>query len=335
LIQLTSGNTDVILSPSPPYVDISQNTAPSYIERKILSKLLEDKLQTFHEERNPPYSLAISGLGGAGKSQLVIRYVHEHRDIYSHVFWINTESQSSILDSYQRIFDNLQLPILKMEIPSMEGHIAETWVVRSVLKWFRNSHGRDARWLVIIDNADGITWGIRGAIPAGKKGSVIITSRHLDAVSLFPNGGEILMVGELEDVEALDLLLGAIEHTSDSAPRDVRDVAQKIISALGRLPLAIDLARAYIANERRSTSQENAIRSYWTDFERHRNELLSENTFLELGTYDKTVRNVWDTTLHAIDQKSPDSVAPLLIILFQSRKYTTGGLSACSSQTFS
>jgi hypothetical protein len=53
---------------------------------------------------------AISGLGGIGKTQLVVEYAYRYRSDYTHIFWVHADTQESIMNSYQEIADLLQLP---------------------------------------------------------------------------------------------------------------------------------------------------------------------------------------------------------------------------------
>lgn len=48
--------------------------------------------------------LVVWGLGGAGKSQLVLIYIREYRRDYTAVFWIEAGSKESIERDYIQIY---------------------------------------------------------------------------------------------------------------------------------------------------------------------------------------------------------------------------------------
>ena len=89
------------------------------------------------------------GLGGAGKSQLVLNYIREYRRDYAAVFWIEAGSKESIERDYiqiHRLLYSHQVDI-GHEMVKVED------AVPAVKRWF---HGREGRWLVILDSADTI-----------------------------------------------------------------------------------------------------------------------------------------------------------------------------------
>jgi predicted alpha/beta-fold hydrolase len=117
------------------------------VERDLSPKALEDGLHSRHKTQSPPHSLVLYGLGGSSKSQLALRYVETHKRRYSHVFWINAANKEAAFDSFRAILADLHLPEI----------IGESALVRDTLKWFQQASGREAEWLVVIDNADDLS----------------------------------------------------------------------------------------------------------------------------------------------------------------------------------
>src|SRR5215472_10891334 len=78
--------------PPRPAVGIPPDPAPHFVGR-------ESELAQIHLRLRECRSLAIDGLGGTGKTQLVIRYLHAHRAEYGDgVFWLRADRETSLLE---------------------------------------------------------------------------------------------------------------------------------------------------------------------------------------------------------------------------------------------
>jgi len=299
---------------------VLQNTVSVYVERNVLSRMLESKLQALREGSDILHAVILSGLGGSGKSQLVLRYVETHKRRYSHIFWVDAATKELTFESFRAIGQDLKLEIYEKSNLDPQEPVLENRVVLEVLKWFRQASGKEANWLVIIDNADDITWGIESLIPRGAKGSIIITSRNVDFTKLLTNV-ESLAVGNMEVEEAISLLLKGVDLALENAPTDILAIAKSIAEALDYLPLALDLARAYVADVKRTETAENALSTYLKDFQRHQDEILGDKFFAELTTYEKTVRVVWDTSFDTVHRQNSNSTAMLTLLSFLNREH--------------
>ncbi|MET0495357.1 MAG: hypothetical protein ABW000_19720, partial [Actinoplanes sp.] len=83
----------------------------------------------------------LKGLGGVGKTQLVIEYVHRHIDQYDLIWWIPSEQTAAVLASLTQLAERLELPVT--------GDQKDT--ARTVLNWLA---GSDREWLLVYDNAE-------------------------------------------------------------------------------------------------------------------------------------------------------------------------------------
>jgi tetratricopeptide (TPR) repeat protein len=54
--------------------------------------------------------VALSGLGGVGKTQTALEYAHRHLDEYTYTFWATAHSRAALLLSYRKIARLLELP---------------------------------------------------------------------------------------------------------------------------------------------------------------------------------------------------------------------------------
>jgi tetratricopeptide (TPR) repeat protein len=285
-------------------------TVHSYTERHRLSSAIGEKLRTFHENSSIPHALAIYGLGGTGKTQLALKYIEDHKDDYNPILWIDAKNPETVRSSFERCVSDLQLSV---DRASTRGSaLADSATVQAVLRWLQHRKESNDEWLVVVDNADDVTWGISKILPKGRRGNVIVTSQDDQSPRLFNRGCEKLRVDIMEPCEARTLLLQHLEWDPDSAPQDVQNFCDTIVERLGYLALAIDFAGAYIGND---SSQEAALKRYLADYGRHQDELLQSDYFRGLSTSDKTVWTVWDTTLEKIESRHPD-VQPGLFLAF-------------------
>jgi hypothetical protein len=289
------------------------DTVPSYIQRHKLSKALEDKLQARHENANVPHAVAIHGLGGTGKSQLALKYAEDGKDRYNPILLIDATDEEAVRSSFERCAVELRLSVDQTE--RQGSTLVDSGAVQTVLRWLRDRNEADDEWLVVIDNADDFTWGIKKVIPKEKRGSIIITSRDKLSPMLVDGGCEQLEVGVMSPLEGTTLLLQHLQWDVDSAPEKIWESCEAVVQRLGYLPLAVDLAGAYISND---PDQEGALVRYLTDYERHRDELLRIDHFRGLLPTEKTVWTVWDTTLEKLE-KEHAHLQPILLLAFLAR----------------
>jgi len=289
------------------YEVIPFETVPSYTERPVLSTLLEERLRIFHDHWNPHHSLTIYGLGGAGKTQLVLHYVERHRIKYNPILWINAQNEDTTRDSFKAIFEELQLNVPANVDVTWQVPLKKSPTVKAVLNWLQKRDRNDPQWLVVVDGADDLTWGVRDVIPKGKKGSVILTSRDKDASELFSKGSDRLHVDSMEKRDALDLLF----RGPQPLPEKFQECANGVVEKLDFLAFAVDLARANVAA---ASHPGQALCTYQVDLEIHREALLNDKSLLGLTYYEQTIMTVWDTTVDTIKKENENSIQLLAFI---------------------
>ena len=285
-------------------------TIPTYVDRHELSSTLEKKLNAGGNDTDSPYALLIHGLGGTGKTQLALKYVEEYRDSYDPVLWIDAKDSEAVRSSFQRCADELQL--LMDPTPTTGIALADSRPIQAVLRFLRGRKSSDKKWLVVVDNADDVSWGLRTVFPQAGRGSIIITSQDSQACRLFPKCEE-LRVDIMGPLEARAVLLQHLQWESDSVPSLVQLRCDNIVKRLGYLALAVDLAGAYIGNQ---ADQETALAQYLVDYGKHQDDLLQRDYFRGLSEADKTVWTVWDKTLARIQDLEPKASPHLLLAFF-------------------
>jgi tetratricopeptide (TPR) repeat protein len=199
--------------------------------------------------------VALTGMGGVGKTQIAAHFAHEHRDEYSAVLWASATSRETLVSDFAAIASLLNLP----EKDEKDQALA----VAAVKRWLEANGG----WLLIVDNASDLA-AVRGFIPQSAKGHVLLTTQAqatgdiqaIEVRDMLPEDGALLLLRRAKVIKA-DAPLSA---ATDAA----RDTAMDISKELGGLPLALDQAGAYIEETR------CGLASYLDLYRQRRAELL-------------------------------------------------------------
>ncbi|WP_027341644.1 FxSxx-COOH system tetratricopeptide repeat protein [Hamadaea tsunoensis] len=220
----------------------------NFTGRAVLLDRLSDALRIGSKASVLPQTL--HGLGGVGKTQLVIEYVYRHLDEYNIVWWIAAEQTSTVLSSLAQLAERLDLPVLE----------DRQQTARTVLDALATG---DRSWLLIYDNADDPA-DLDQLLPS-TGGHVIITTRNLDWSTV----GEAIEVNVFERAESVELLQRRTQG-DDGTPRISSVEAGELADKLGDLPLALEQAAAwYLATAM-------PIKEYIALLDNHIRDLLSE-----------------------------------------------------------
>ncbi len=185
-------------------------------------------------------SSALHGLGGVGKTQIALEYVYRHALEYGAVFWIGAETSESIVSGLLRIAEVLQLP--------GRDDKDQQRVVAAVQHWL-TTH---SQWLLIWDNVEDL--GVLDRfLPSARQGAVLLTTRRqalgtlAQGIDLSPMEHEEGMLFLLRRAKVLEpeATHEHLQQLAVSVPGEYV-AAEKLVSALGGLPLALDQAGAYI-----------------------------------------------------------------------------------------
>ncbi|WP_308285685.1 FxSxx-COOH system tetratricopeptide repeat protein [Actinoplanes hulinensis] len=169
----------------------------------------------------------LKGLGGVGKTQLVIEYVHRNLDRYDLIWWIPAEQSSTVLASLTQLAQRIDLPIADDQ--------QET--ARTVLNWLA-AGGDDRDWLLVYDNADEPS-DLTPLLPS-TGGHVIVTTR----IEEWSHIGIPIEVDVFRRDESVQMLTRRTRDSSSLAPI-TDDEADELAEALGDLPLALEQAAAW------------------------------------------------------------------------------------------
>ena len=137
------------------------------------------------------------------------------------VFWIDASSNEHAKQSFSTI-----ARIGKVE-PNERA--AKNWL---------SSLGQEKPWLLIIDNADEISFPVEEYYPDGDCGIILITTRNPILKVHGTIGSRYYHFGELKETESIDLLLKAADKPPPWSPSTL-EFAKDICKTLGHLPLAL------------------------------------------------------------------------------------------------
>jgi len=230
-----------------------------------------------------PAVVALTGLAGVGKSQVALEYVYRKKREYDLVAWIRGEERA-VLES--------DLVDLAASLGLEQAGDPDTALVLSAVK--RHLDGRSG-WLLIFDNVERPETLLR-YLPADPSGHVIVTSRWRN----WGRYAENLAVDPFESAEAIAFME---RRLSGEEPAAVR----RLVDELGRLPLALEEAAAYMEATGRSVS------SYLELFENHHRALLDQ--IRPPDDYPWTFRTALEVSLQHLQTQS-DAVHVLKLLAF-------------------
>ena len=178
--------------------------------------------------------LAVSGLGGVGKTQIALEYAYRYYQDYETVLWTRADTQEALISGFVVFAALLQLPV--------QEERDQLKIVQAVKNWLRSN----TRWLLLLDNADDLTL-VRDFLPPAGKGHTLLTTRAASMGRL----AQPLEVDALDVEPGALLLLRRAERLASDAPLEQAETSERAIAIsitreLGGLPLALDQAGAYI-----------------------------------------------------------------------------------------
>jgi hypothetical protein len=88
-----------------------------------------------------------------------LKYAEKQKDRYNPILWIDATGEEATRSSFERCAAELGLPVDRTERQGSAVVDAES--VQTVLRWLRDRTAEDGEWLVIIDNADDLKWGLK------------------------------------------------------------------------------------------------------------------------------------------------------------------------------
>ncbi|KAI8624763.1 hypothetical protein F5Y19DRAFT_453228 [Xylariaceae sp. FL1651] len=235
-----------------------------------------------------PRVAVLQGLGGQGKTQIALEYCRRCQIAkkYKAILWANASSEQSLRDSFEAFSDSLKTP--DDSLTDSESRVRYTKQI--LTDWTEP-------WLLVFDNFDDPSkFALQDYIPPSVQGHIIITTRTADVTKL----GNGIPVAGMTDEEALNLLMasGNLEKADETNITE----GSKITKRLGNMPLAIDLAGAYLARRAGLVR----IGDFLTRYDAQAEAILQVTPGVseyanDLGQNETSVFATWEMTVHLLD----------------------------------
>ena len=236
------------------------------------------------------HTAVLHGSGGVGKTQLALYHAHQARSgmlPYRLRWWIAAEQRDSLQLSYRKLAEQAGVAVdPSCDLPSL---------VSAVNAWLSGQR----HWLLVFDNVPSYD-AVRDILPATVHPSqhVILTSRHTH----WPAACRKVPVDVMEASEAMALLKAAADIASSDSSQE-RDISL-LVSELGRLPLALSQAGAYMAQLVITVS---AYRK------QHGDSLLNSQATMPTGDlYQQAVASTWNVSIAGVEEQSRWQSTPFL-----------------------
>ena len=178
--------------------------------------------------------LALSGLGGIGKTSIAKEYCDTHTTKYQDILWFNASSRIMLNTDMLTLANRISLPSAVRE--------NERQFFDAIKQWLRDR----PNWLLVLDHIQDkdITL-VDLIIPRSSSGHVLLTTRTYNT----KKRAFVLFVPSMDDDAGALFLLRRIQPLSDQAlleqaPEGIADQARDLSHVLDGFPLALDQAGA-------------------------------------------------------------------------------------------
>jgi hypothetical protein len=282
-----------------------QRSILEQISKALKQKDPMDDSQSSYDsgEEQPLMAFALCGIGGLGKTEIAVEFVHSQKSDFDAIFWVNSASTEKLYECYRKMAVQLGLYSEAAAVNEDPDSIRET-----VKAWLSNpvrtlgaeqDTGELAKWLLVFDNADDPDilsefWPLNGP------GSILITSRDPLAKQEVPGFAELSGI-DLPSMTPKDAGAWLQSLSKREKEKSSRDVCETIAERMGGLPLAI-VQMAYLIRTKHLSLSE-FLESYNHDARKF------QSSPVRGMTKQQTVASIWN-----IESLSPPALALLRVL---------------------
>ena len=219
---------------------------------------------------------SLRGMGGVGKTQLATEFAHAHSGDYDVVWWINAEEPALLPDQFAGLASALGVKPGGGDVDAIRA---------ATQAGLTDAAG----WLLVFDNAERIEavldWLPTAPLPAGIPGHALVTTRREGFDS----------IGDVVDLDVLDIA-ESVALLRTRAPGVDEALAVVLAEELGRLPLALEQAAAYL-NKTKMPAED-----YLQLLRRRTKDMISRGA---VAGRDETIATLWNLSLERVAEKTP------------------------------
>ncbi|KAJ6450510.1 hypothetical protein C8R45DRAFT_1083926 [Mycena sanguinolenta] len=232
--------------------------------------ILDSMHQFFTQDTRKQKRYVLYGLGGAGKTQIALKFIEEWTNFTDPLF---VDASST---------DTIETGLKNIAVTRGTGNSSQ-----DALIWLAR---KNEQWLLLMDNADDPTINLNHWLPKCNHGNIIITTRNHSARI----HGAHSEVSNMEELDAVTLLLKSAQCESSVTNKLL---AAKIVKALWYFPLAIVQAGAFI-------SESEALGTYLDLFLKNQTELLKKKSTQTYDNYSWAVYTTWEMSFKRLSNQA-------------------------------
>ncbi|GAA2455721.1 MULTISPECIES: FxSxx-COOH system tetratricopeptide repeat protein [Streptomyces] len=229
-----------------------------------------------------PQPQTLYGLGGVGKTQVALEYVHRFMADYDLVWWMSAEQTDDVIAGLAELAVRL----------GAQGGDDMAAASQEAIDLLRRGVPTN-RWLLVFDNADDPD-ALKRFFPTG--GHILVTSRN----QTWSQYGDALPVDVFLREES-------VEHLQRRAKGLGAEDADQVAEAVGDLPLAVEQAAAWIAETA------TPVGAYLEQLQEAAARTLALN---QPAGYPEPVAATWNVSIARLKERSPAAVRLLQLCAF-------------------
>ncbi|GAA1747066.1 FxSxx-COOH system tetratricopeptide repeat protein [Nonomuraea bangladeshensis] len=225
----------------------------------------------------------IHGIGGVGKTELARQYALARAERYRVRWWIVADGADQIQNGLAMLAERLHPPLPR------QSALTTVLGVEQAAAWAYGWLQAHQDWLLVLDNVEDPR-DVRDLLGQLRTGHILLTTRRDVA---WPDGVRPVPLNVLGPDAAIDLLA----QTSRCPEPADRPAIAAIAQELGRLPLALEQAGAYLREARISP------KAYLELLSRHPAHLYA--AVPEGGDAGRAIARLWNSHLGTIRDRNP------------------------------
>ncbi|KAF8144888.1 P-loop containing nucleoside triphosphate hydrolase protein [Mycena galopus ATCC 62051] len=228
-------------------------------------RIILDKMHQFFDQgTNKQHIYVLYGLGGAGKTQIALKFIEESNHFRDQLF-VDASTMETIETGLKNFATTKKI-----------GNCFQ-----DTLRWLG---GKLEPWLLFFDNADDPKINLNKVFPKCNHGNIIITSRNPDLRGY----GDHSQISDMKESDAVVLLLKTADYRCSPVNEQF---AVEIVKELYYLPLAIVQAGGFILKS-------EALSGYLALYRTNCLKLLSEEPAQSYDGYALSVFTTWQMSFN-------------------------------------